>query len=162
MELVLPRTRSYSSTGLVPYGHLSCWELYELVLGKTQFHDIEFLEKIHSICIPFFTIFMKDNIFWIGQYFCTWTKKRKKNWPDMLGNHSCCNQPRIHHNGIHWRVPYKHIGHRQHNFLLRTHPCYIDKLKNRQFCGLLLHRMQKWIEERSLEEFLDHEFHFLM
>ena len=47
MELVLPRTRSYSSTGLVPYGHLSCRELYELVLGKTQFHDIEFLEKIH-------------------------------------------------------------------------------------------------------------------
>ena len=80
----------------------------------------------------------------------------------MLGNHSCCNQPRIHHNGIHWRVPYKHIGHRQHNFLLRTHPCYIDKLKNRKFCGLLLHRMQKWIEERSLEEFLDHVFHFLM
>ena len=49
MELVLPRTRSYSSTGLVPYGHLSCMELYELVLGKTQFHDIEFLEKINSL-----------------------------------------------------------------------------------------------------------------
>ena len=47
MELVLPRTRSYSSTGLVPYGHSSCRELYELVLGKTQFRDIKFLEKTH-------------------------------------------------------------------------------------------------------------------
>ena len=53
MELVLPRTRSYSSTGLVPYGHSSCRELYELVLGKTQFHDIEFLEKIHSLLFDF-------------------------------------------------------------------------------------------------------------
>ena len=50
-ELVLPRTRSYSSTGLVPYGHLSCRELYELVLGKTQFHDIEFLEIVLSLII---------------------------------------------------------------------------------------------------------------
>ena len=61
MELVLPRTRSYSSTGLVPYGHLSCRELYELVLGKTQFHDIEFLEKIYfSRSQKMLNIYKKD------------------------------------------------------------------------------------------------------
>ena len=48
MELILQRTSSNSSTGSVPYGQLSCKELFELVLVKTQFHDIEFVEKIHS------------------------------------------------------------------------------------------------------------------
>ena len=60
MELVLPRTCSYNSTGLIPYAHLSCWELYELVLGKTQFHDIEFLEEAFSdITVLNFKVFKK-------------------------------------------------------------------------------------------------------
>ena len=154
MELVLPRTRSLRALVLLGTVWTCPWKNpvpWYWVPGKDTFN-------LH----PIFYNFHEGQYILNRTIFLHMDKEKKKNWPDMLGNHSCCNQPRIHHNGIHWRVPYKHIGHRQHNFLLRTHPCYIDKLKNRQFCGLLLHRMQKWIEERSLEEFLDHEFHFLM